>query len=106
MSNLSVSIQPVLVTKEVAAQMLGGISVTTFEEGVRTKKYPQARQISPGRVGWLYSELLEFGAKLPVSEGLPPKNSGHGRAGKPKDSTLSPKARSQCTRSASEVCRL
>ncbi len=92
MSKLSVNIQPVLVSKEVAAQILGGISVTTFEDGVRDNVYPQPRQISPGRVGWLYSELAELGSKLPVSKGLPPKNSNQGRGGSSKRANLSAKA--------------
>lgn len=73
----------IILSKEVAARSLT-ISVTTFEAEVRAKRYPPAREISPGRIGWLYEELLNVARSLPVSQGLPPRNSGYGRAGKPK----------------------
>ena len=42
----------IILSKEAAAKALT-ISVTTFEAEVRSKRYPPAREISPGRVGWL-----------------------------------------------------
>lgn len=78
----------IILSKEAAAKALT-ISVTTFESEVRAKRYPPAREISPGRIGWLYEELLDVARKLPVSSGLPPRNSGYGRACKAKDASSS-----------------
>lgn len=78
----------IILSKEAAAKALT-ISVTTFEAEVRSKRYPPAREISPGRVGWLYEELLNVARNLPVSNGLPPRNSGYGRAGKAKAASSS-----------------
>lgn len=74
----------ILMPKENAALALG-MSEGTFEKGVRNKTWPQPRQASDGRVGWLYEELMEAARNLPVSNGLPPKNSGYGRSGKPEE---------------------
>lgn len=71
----------IILSKESAAKSLS-ISVTTFEAEVRAKRYPAPREISRGRVGWLYEELLAAARNLPISNGLPPRNSGYGRAGK------------------------
>lgn len=81
-------IPPIILNKDEAAESLR-ISVTTFEEEVRKCRYPKPREISKGRIGWLYEELLGAARALPHSSGLPPRNSGHGRRGKPKPSSLS-----------------
>ena len=78
----------IILSKEAAAKALT-ISITTFESEVRSKRYPPAREISPGRIGWLYEELLAVARNLPVSHGLPPRNSGYGRAGKAKEASSS-----------------
>ena len=70
-----------VLTKEEAAQALS-ISVTTFTAEVKSGRYPQAREISAGRVGWLVEDLEAAARQLPVSTGLPPKNAGFGRSGK------------------------
>lgn len=70
-------------TEDEAAHALG-LSPNTFMQEIKAGRYPPARQISPGRKGWLIEDLQEAVRRLPVFEGLPPKNSGYGRAGKPK----------------------
>lgn len=72
---MNVSIKPICVDKETAAAMLG-ISVANFEREVRGERIPPARQVSPRRVGWLLRELEEYAEKLPVSNILPPANTG------------------------------
>lgn len=75
-----VQLAPILVSKPIAAQMLA-MSVKTFERCVQKGEIPKPRQLSAGRVGWLVSELDEWAASRPVSEFLPPANTG---AKKPK----------------------
>lgn len=69
------NIQPRFVAKEAAAQMLA-MSVKTFERCVQKGEIPKPRQLSAGRVGWLVSELDEWATQRPVSELLPPANTG------------------------------
>ncbi|THJ33044.1 AlpA family phage regulatory protein [Lampropedia aestuarii] len=53
-----------------------GLSLSTFEKGVREKTIPQARQLSSKRVGWLRVELDAWLLSRPSSEMLPPANTG------------------------------
>lgn len=78
----------IILSKEAAAKALT-ISVTMFEAEVRSKRYPPAREISPGRIGWLYEELLSVARSLPISNGQASRNSGYGRAGKAKAASSS-----------------
>lgn len=82
---------PIILSKAEAAESLS-ISVSTFEDEVKGGRYPKPREVSRGRVGWLYEEVVQAARQLPVSDGLPPKNSGYGRRGKPKTSSLAPSA--------------
>lgn len=77
----TITIAPRIVAKELAAQLLS-LSVKTFERLVQQGELPKPRQISAGRVGWLVSELDAWAEKRPVSELLPPPNTG---ASKPKN---------------------
>lgn len=70
-----IQLAPILVSKPIAAQMLA-MSVTTFERCVQKGEIPKPRQLSAGRVGWLVRELAEWGEAQPVSELLPPPNTG------------------------------
>lgn len=54
------------------------LSVSTVERGVREEWFPAPRELSPGRVGWLTTELDEWLASRPKSNLLPPANTGHG----------------------------
>lgn len=71
----TIAITPRFVAKDAAAQMLA-MSVKTFERCVQKGEIPKPRQLSAGRVGWLVSELDEWAASRPVSEILPPANTG------------------------------
>lgn len=68
-------IPPLLVTREEAARALS-LGISTFMREVRAGRIPAARVVSPGRVGWLWSELEAFAAALPPSTLLPPPNAG------------------------------
>lgn len=71
----TVAIQPRFVAKDAAAQLLA-MSIKTFERCVQKGEIPKPRQLSAGRVGWLVSELDEWAQSRPVSEILPPANTG------------------------------
>lgn len=49
-------------------------SRTTIWRLERNGKFPKRRQVSPGRVGWLASEIEEFLAKLPEARKLSQKS--------------------------------
>lgn len=70
---------PIFVDRETAAEALG-IGLSTFMREVRAGRIPAARSVSPGRVGWLWSELQEFAARAPIADNLPPPNTGNRRA--------------------------
>lgn len=76
-----VYIEPFILARPDAAAFLS-LSESMLDNLVAEKKLKPPRKISKGRSGWLVSELKEFGSNLPVSDLLPPKGSGHGRAGK------------------------
>lgn len=76
------SIRPMYLRKPGAAAFLA-ISESTFDVLVARGSISKPRKLSPGSSGWLVEELEAYGRDLPISDLLPPKNSGHGRAGKP-----------------------
>lgn len=79
---MNLSIQPAVLDLEAAAQFVA-LSTSTVEKLVREGDFPKPRQLSGRRVGYLVRELQEWIEARPVSEQLPPVNSGFGRAGKP-----------------------
>lgn len=68
--------RPIMVDKTDAAKALGNISERTLDGLVAKGSLPPPRQISAGRVGWLWRELEQAAEQLPVSD-LPP---GPGRS--------------------------
>lgn len=71
----SITTTPIFVDRVTAAAAFA-LSVSTFEREVTLGKLPKPRKLSGARVGWLWSELLEAAAALPVSDLLPPENTG------------------------------
>jgi prophage regulatory protein len=57
------------------------LSESTVQELVRQGQFPAPRQLSGRRVGWLVREVTEWAESRPVSQLLPPPNTG---APKPK----------------------
>jgi prophage regulatory protein len=49
---------------------------TTLQRMVREKEFPPPRQLSGRRVAWLVREVEEWAESRPVSELLPPANTG------------------------------
>jgi prophage regulatory protein len=77
-----VQISPFFLSRANAAAFLS-ISVSMLDVLVARGDIPRPRKISAGRSAWRVDELVAWGKARPVSDLLPPANSGHGRAGKP-----------------------
>lgn len=77
-----VTIKPLYLAREDAAAFLS-ISSAMLERLVAKDQAPKPRKLSSGRVAWLVEDLEAWGRKLPVSDLLPAKNCGYGRAGAP-----------------------
>jgi predicted DNA-binding transcriptional regulator AlpA len=60
------------------------LSESSWDTLVARGEAPRPRKISAGRSGWLLEEIEAWARARPVSDLLPPKNSGFGRAGKRK----------------------
>ena len=66
---------PAALAKDLAVQYLG-LSVSTFEKLVREGVMPPPRRLSARRVAWVRAELDEWLLRQPVSDLLPPENTG------------------------------
>lgn len=98
-----VTIKPLLLDRDEAARFLS-VSTSTLESLVASGDAPKPRKVGKGSARWLVEELEAWGRARPLSDMLPPKNSGYGRAGKPggaKDSRKAESLESQTRRSAS-----
>jgi prophage regulatory protein len=76
-----VTIKPMYLAREHAAKFLS-LSESTLDNLVAIDDLPKPRKLSAGRSGWLVEELEEWGKARPISDLLPPINSGYGRGGK------------------------
>lgn len=56
---------------------------STIQRLVREDKFPKPRELSGRRVGWLLREVEEWAEDRPVSQLLPPENTGHARTNEP-----------------------
>jgi prophage regulatory protein len=56
------------------------LEVSTVQRMIREREFPQPRQLSKRRVGWLVREVKEWSEARPVSDLLPPPNTGGRRA--------------------------
>ena len=55
------------------------LSESTVEKLVHENEFPKPRTLSGRRVAWLVREVEEWAENRPVSEQLPPKNTGRRR---------------------------
>lgn len=72
-------VTPAVLSRSEAAAYVG-LSVSTLESLVRAETFPRPRLLSPGRVGWIRTELDAWLAARPASDLLPPR-SGRSRPG-------------------------
>ena len=70
-----IPIRPAALEKERAAQFVC-LSVSTLEKLQREGNFPRPRLLSHKRVGYLVRELEEWLESRPVSDQLPPPNTG------------------------------
>lgn len=75
MSYVVMQFAPAALEREQAASYCG-LSLSTFEQVVRDKSAPQPRKLAGRRVAWLRAELDAWLFACPVSEQLPPENTG------------------------------
>lgn len=54
---------PILLSRKEVEKMVG-LSYPTFHKLEKENKFPKRKQITQARVGWLYSELLEWATSL------------------------------------------
>ncbi len=69
------TLQPIALDRDTAAKFVV-LSVTTMELLLRRGEFPKPRRVSPARVVWLVRELTDWMESRPVSELLPPRNTG------------------------------
>ena len=77
-----VQIRPLYLARPDAAAFLS-ISENTLDALVARGEAPKPRKVSAGRTAWLVEDLENWGRERPISDLLPPKNCGYGRAGAP-----------------------
>ena len=88
MADIILNCAPGALDKELAAAYCS-VGITTFEQMVQEKTAPQPRRF-PGRrrVAWLRAELDQWLANLPLSDLLPPDNTGAKKPRKTKAQTI------------------
>lgn len=72
---------PIIVEKSKAAEIVN-LCVSTLEKLQRAGKFPKPRKLSDARVGYLVSDLHRWAEGLPVSDLLPPPNTGAAKPGR------------------------
>jgi prophage regulatory protein len=72
---MNISIKPAVLDRAGAAQFLA-LSESTIQLLVRNGTFPKPRQLSKQRVGYLVRELEAWIESQPVSDFLPPANTG------------------------------
>lgn len=75
------SASPIIVEKAQAAEIVN-LSVSTLDKLQRNGGFPKPRKLSAGRVGYLISDLHKWAEALPVSDLLPPPNTGAPKPGR------------------------
>lgn len=75
------TLQPIALDKKSAAEFVL-LSESTIDNLLRIDQFPKPRKVSPKRIVFLVRELIEWMECRPVSNIIPPVNTGYGRAGK------------------------
>lgn len=68
-----IPVAPIFLDLPTVAQVVA-LSESTVQELVRQGQFPQPRQMSGRRVGWLVREVQEWAESRPVSQLAPPPN--------------------------------
>ena len=76
-----------------SAAVYVALSETTMQKSIRENAFPKPRLLAGRRVGWLVRELDEWAEARPVSDQLPPPNTGgRGARAARSDAQAGPKA--------------
>lgn len=78
--NAQVAVKPAYLDIAGACSFVA-LGETTLQKLVRENKFPKPRELSGRRVAWLVRELEEWAESRPVSEQLPPENTGAKKPG-------------------------
>lgn len=78
MSAKKIPITTIFMDLSTVAQVVA-MSESAVQGLVRKGEFPQPRQLSDRRVGWLMPEVQQWAESRPVSQILPPQNTGVGR---------------------------
>ena len=70
-----IAIKPAYLDKPAVCAFLS-LKETTLDDLVRKEQFPKQRKLSEKRVAWLLRELEEWAESRPVSDLLPPVNTG------------------------------
>ena len=73
------TIKPLYLDRESVASFIG-VSTTTMQRMMVNGSFPQPRQLTGKRVGWLVREVEEWAESRPVSTNLPVANCGQRNA--------------------------
>lgn len=72
---MNVTVKSIFVDLETVAEIVS-LSPSTIQAMVRSKEFPAPRKLSGRRVGWLTREIEQWAEDRPVSDLLPPENTG------------------------------
>jgi prophage regulatory protein len=76
---MSAPIKPVYMDLRTVADFIS-MSTASVQKMVREERFPKPRMISDRRVAWLTREVEEWAEARPVSDILPPANTGAKKA--------------------------
>lgn len=72
------TVKPLYVDLPTAA-IITALSESSIQRQVREGDFPKPRQLGPRRVAWLMREVEAWAEDRPVSDLLPPENTGKGK---------------------------
>lgn len=70
-----VSLKPLYLDLHAVCEIVN-LAPATLQLMVRQEQFPKPRQLSARRVGWLVREVEDWAEQRPVSDLLPPSNTG------------------------------
>lgn len=82
----TITIKPAYLDAEAVCSFVS-LRESTLQKLVREGRFPRPRTLSDKRVGWLVRELEDWAESRPVSDLLPPPNTGAKKPAKPADQT-------------------
>lgn len=77
---MGASLKPIYLALPTVAAVVS-LSEAQIQKLVREEQFPRPRMLSGRRVGWLLREIEDWAEARPVSNLLPPPNTGHSNRG-------------------------